>query len=165
MHGQRLAKLIVSSSKQLAIMKENGKAGYSPGFIKLLLTFLLFSFFTTAQTQTISGTVSDENGKKLSGVSVTIKVSSGGTSTEASGQYRINAASSLTLVFSSVGYTTTNVPVANRTVINTVLSTVTQSFDAIVITASGISKQSRGLGYAATNVKADELTVNRTPNV
>ncbi len=45
-------------------MKENVKPGYSPGFIKLLLTLLFFSFFTTTQAQTISGTVSDGKREK-----------------------------------------------------------------------------------------------------
>jgi TonB-linked SusC/RagA family outer membrane protein len=165
MPGQRLGKLIISSSKQLAIMKENVKPGYSPGFIKLLLTLLLFSFFTTAQAQTISGTVSDESGKKLSGVSVTVKGSSAGTATDASGQYKINAASSATLLFSSVGFTALEVPVAGRAVVDAILSTTAQSLDAVVITALGITKQARGLGYSATNVKTDELTINRSPNV
>jgi TonB-linked SusC/RagA family outer membrane protein len=146
-------------------MKENVKPGIYPGLIKLLLSFLLFSFFTTTHAQTVSGTVSDESGKKLSAVSVSVKGSTVGTSTDASGQYRINAASSAILVFSSVGFTTVDVPVAGRSVVNAVLSTTAQSLDAVVITALGITKQARGLGYATTNIKADELTINRTPNL
>ncbi len=46
-----------------------------------------------------------------------------------------------------------------------VLLTNAQSLDAVVVTALGITKQARGLGYAATNVKPEELTINRTPNV
>jgi TonB-linked SusC/RagA family outer membrane protein len=146
-------------------MKENLKPGHGPGLIKLLLTLFFFSFFTTAHAQTISGTVTDESGKKLSGVSVTVKGSSTGTSTDAAGQFKITAASNATLVFSSVGYAAIEVPVAGRTVVNTVLSTTAQSLDAVVITALGITKQARGIGYSATNVKPEELTVNRTPNV
>lgn len=146
-------------------MKENVKPGYSPGFIKLLLTLFLFSFFITAQAQSITGTVTDESGKKLSGVSVSVKGTANGTSTDAAGQFKINAPSNATLVFSSVGYATIDVPVANRSVVNTILSTTAQSLDAVVITALGITKQKRGLGYSATNVTPDELTINRTPNV
>ncbi|MDP4261434.1 MAG: SusC/RagA family TonB-linked outer membrane protein [Bacteroidota bacterium] len=146
-------------------MKEHVKPGFSPGLIKLLLTLLLFSFVITTQAQTVSGTVSDESGKKLPGASVTVKGAPGGTSTDASGQYKITAASNAILVFSSVGYTSLEVSVAGRTVVNVVLSTTAQSLDAVVITALGITKQARGLGYSATNVKSDELTINRTPNV
>ncbi len=146
-------------------MKENVKPGSGPGLIKLLFAFLLFSFFTTVNAQTISGTVSDETGKKLSSVSVAVKGTTTGVTTDASGQYRINAGGNATLVFSSVGYATMDVPVADRSVVDVTLLTNAQSLDAVVVTALGITKQARGLGYAATNVKSEELTINRTPNV
>ena len=141
------------------------KAGRWPWLDQMLFAFLLFSFFTTANAQTISGTVSDETGKKLSSVSVTVKGTTTGATTDASGQYRINAGGNATLVFSSIGYSTMDVTVADRSVVDVTLSTNAQSLDAVVITALGISKQARGLGYAATNVKSEELTINRTPNV
>lgn len=146
-------------------MKENVKWGHGSGLLKLLLTFLLFCFFTVTQAQTVTGTVSDESGKKLSSVSVTVKGSTTGTTTDASGQYRINALSDATLVFSSVGYATLDVPVSGRSVADVTLLTTAQSLEAVVITALGITKQARGLGYSATNVKPEELTINRSPNV
>ncbi|MGZ8515957.1 MAG: SusC/RagA family TonB-linked outer membrane protein [Chitinophagaceae bacterium] len=146
-------------------MKENAKPGSLPGSIKLLLSFLLTCFITSTYAQTVSGTVSDESGKKLASISVTVKGSTAGTTTDASGQYRINASSNATLTFSSVGYANMDVPIAGRDVVDVQLLTNTQSLDAVVITALGISKQARGLGYAATNVKSQELTINRTPNV
>jgi hypothetical protein len=54
-------------------MKENAKSGSGPVLIKLLFAFLLSSFFTTANGQSVSWTVSDESGKKLSSVSVIVK--------------------------------------------------------------------------------------------
>src|SRR5436190_18555069 len=106
----------ITSSKQLAIMKENSKQGPGPRLIKLLLLFLLSGFFSYTHAQTVSGTVSDESGKKLSSVSVAVKGTSTGTTTDAAGQYKIDAAANATLVFSSVGYASMEVPVANRTV-------------------------------------------------
>ncbi len=146
-------------------MKENVKPGTRHGLIKLPLLLLLFFFFTSVQAQTVSGTVSDESGKKLSSVSVSVKGSTTGTTTNASGQYQINAASSATLTFSSVGYATMDMPVSDRTVVDVTLLTNAQSLDAVVVTALGITKQARGLGYSVTNVKPDELTINRSPNV
>lgn len=145
-------------------MKLNVKPGAGPGLIKLLLSFLLFSFFTTIHAQTISGTVTDETGKKVANVSVGVKGSSTGTTTDDAGQFRIAASSTSTLVFSSVGYATMEVPIAGRTEITVTLLTTAQSLDAVVVTALGITKQARGLGYATTNVKPEELTVNRTAN-
>lgn len=145
-------------------MKEHAKP-VATGFIQLLLSFLLVMTVSAANAQTVSGTVSDESGKKLSSVSVTVKGTTAGTTTDADGQYSINAASNATLVISSVGYATMDVPVGGRSVVDVTLLTNAQSLDAVVITALGITKQARGLGYSATNVKSDELTINRTPNV
>lgn len=128
----------------------------------LLLTSLLIPLLSTAQT--VTGTVSDESGKKLSAVSVTVKGTSTGTSTDASGKFSVTAAADAVLVFSSVGFTTQEVPVNRQTVLTVVLAGGSQVLSEVVVTALGITKQARGLGYSATNVKPDELTVNRTPN-
>ena len=69
-------------NKQLAIMKVNAKPLHNSGFMKLMLSVLAFSFFTAVQAQTVSGTVSDENGKSLQGVSVVVKGAAGGTTTD-----------------------------------------------------------------------------------
>ena len=82
-------------------MKVHAKPA-ATGFNRLLL----FSFFLllsgVIHAQSISGTVSDESGKKLSSISVTVKGSSVGTTTNAEGNFSINAASDATLTFSSV---------------------------------------------------------------
>ncbi|HEU5164645.1 MAG TPA: TonB-dependent receptor plug domain-containing protein, partial [Chitinophagaceae bacterium] len=145
-------------------MKVNVKPRCNPGFMKLMLSVLAFSFFTAIQAQTVSGTVSDENGKSLPGVSVTVKGVAGGTTTDASGKYFVAASSTATLIFSYVGYTTTEVAVSSRTVINVSMTVDSRNMSEVVVTALGITKEARRLGYAATNVKPDELTINRTAN-
>ena len=96
-------------------MKEHSKP-VATGFTQLLLSLLLVLIVSAANAQTVSGTVSDESGKKLSSVSVTVKGTTAGTVTGADGQYSINAASNATLVISSVGYATMDVPVGGRSV-------------------------------------------------
>jgi TonB-linked SusC/RagA family outer membrane protein len=146
-------------------MNENQKPVYKTGFIKLLPSLLLFFFFTAAKAQTVTGTVSDENGKKLSLVSVTIKGKTAGTTTDETGNYRINAGADATLVFSSVGYEPLEVPVNGKSIVNVSLQANVRSLDTItVITALGLNRQARSIGYSATNVKPEELTVNRTSN-
>ena len=146
-------------------MNENQKPVCKTGFIKLLLSLLLFFFFTTASAQTVTGTVSGENGKKLPSVSVTVKGTASGTTTDEAGNYRINAGANATLVFSSVGYEPMEIPVNGKSVINVSLQVNVHSLDTItVITALGINRQARSIGYSATNVKPEELTVNRTSN-
>ncbi|MBW7889432.1 MAG: SusC/RagA family TonB-linked outer membrane protein [Chitinophagaceae bacterium] len=129
----------------------------------LLLSFLFF--FTATFSQTITGRVSDVEGKPLASVTITVKGTTNVTVSDASGNYSIHADGNATLVFSSVGFATLEVPVNNRSVIDVGLKSTARSMDEVVVTALGISKQARGLGYAVANVKPDELTINRTPNV
>lgn len=141
-------------------MKKNFQLGCSRLFFFLLLLF----FSTAIFSQTVTGKVTDETGKNLSAVSVLVKGTTVGATSDASGQYSINAGPDAILIFSSVGYTSLEINVGGRSVVNVVLPTTSQILDAVVITALGITKKSRGLGYSATNVAPDELTVNRTAN-
>jgi TonB-linked SusC/RagA family outer membrane protein len=146
-------------------MKVNVKLRCNPGFKKLMLSVLAFSFFTTIQAQTVSGTVS-EAGKALPGVTVTVKGKQTATTTDAAGKFSINAAGSDVLVFTSVGYATKEVAIKNNTSLTVELDVESQVMgEVIVTTALGINKQARSLGYSTTNVNPAELTVNRTPNV
>src|SRR6188508_2783235 len=122
-------------------MKVNEKLGRNPQLMKLMLSVLAFSFFSAVHAQTVSGTVSDENGKSLPGVSVTVKGTAGGTTTDAEGKYSIAASSTATLVFSYVGYTATEVGVSGRTVVNISMTVDTRSMSEVVVTALGITKQ------------------------
>lgn len=131
----------------------------------LTCSLLLLFSATHAQTQTVKGTVSDESGVKLSRVSVVVKGTSQGTTTDNDGRYSLSAASNATLVFTSVGYRVTEVSIAGRSVVNVTMPGDKRNLDEVIVTALGIKRQSRGLGYAATNVKPEELTVNRTSNV
>src|SRR6187401_231036 len=133
-------------------MKVNANRRSKSCFMKQALSVLFFSFFTTVRAQTISGTVSDENGKSLQGVSVAVKGVAGGTTTDIAGKYSITASSTATLVFSYVGYTTNEVAVSGRSEVNISLAVDTRSMSEVVVTALGITKQSRSLGYSTTNV-------------
>lgn len=136
-----------------------------PGFVRLWLLCTLLLFISTAHAQIITGTVSDEQGTKLPGISVAIKGTSQGTTTGDDGKFSITAAGNATLVFSSIGYKTQEVTVAGRAVVDVTLTTGKQDLGEVIVTALGIRKQSRGLGYSATNVKPEELSVNRTSNI
>src|SRR6187549_1160841 len=147
-------------------MKVNAKPLHNSGFMKLMLSVLAFSFFTTVQAQTVSGTVSDENGKSLQGVSVAVKGTASGTTTDVAGKYSITASSTATLVFSYVGHATLEVAVSGRSVVDVKMVVEGENLsEVIVTTALGINKQARSLGYSTTNVSPAELTVNRSPNV
>ncbi|GAB2834850.1 TonB-dependent receptor [Ferruginibacter profundus] len=117
-----------------------------------------------AKAQTVTGKVTDADGKPLNGITVLVKGTSTGVSTTASGQYSITAGSNAVLVFSSVGFIKQEIKVSGKNVIDVTLAADNRNLNEVVVTALGISKQSRGLGYATSNIKAEELTINRTAN-
>jgi len=126
-----------------------------------LLSSLLFS--VAAFSQTVSGTVTDGS-KPIGSVTVQVKGSSRATSTNEAGKFSIGASAQDVLVFSSVGFATREIAVNGKQSLDVVLTSDASNLSEVVVTALGITKRSRGLGYSATNVKAEELTVNRTPN-
>src|SRR5436190_8411173 len=139
---------------------------YLPALSRLLFPlFILLCFSFKANSQTVTGKVVDAEGKPITPVSVVIKGSTIGTTTNPAGQFSIQAPSTAVLVFSSVGFELQEQIVSGRAVVDVILEKKAKSLDEVVVTALGIGKQSRSLGYATTSVKPDELTVNRTVNV
>ncbi len=115
--------------------------------------------------QTISGTVSDENGP-LPGASVVVKETTNGTNTDFDGNYTLNKVqSNAILVVSFIGFVTQEISIAGKTVIDVTLEEDSSVLDEIVITALGIKREQKALGYAVSTVNASELTVASNPNV
>ncbi|WPV70333.1 SusC/RagA family TonB-linked outer membrane protein [Chitinophaga sp. LS1] len=128
--------------------------------------FVIFNLIcSVTYAQNITGIVSDDKGTKMPGVSVTVKGSSLGTTSDNTGRYSIHASPNATLVFSFVGFKTTEVKIADRTAIDVSMIIDNQNLGEVVVTALGIKKQARSLGYAATSVKPEEISVNRSSNV
>ncbi len=114
----------------------------------------------------VGGNVTDENGLGFPGVNVLLKGTSTGTVTDAQGDFLINVENeNSVLVFSFVGYVDQEVVVGNRTVISVSMQVDESNLEEVVVTALGIEKSAKSLGYSTSTVKSEELTVNRTPNV
>ncbi len=114
----------------------------------------------------VKGRVLDDQGNGFPGVNILVKGTSNGTVTNTDGNYVISATDeNSVLVFSFVGYLSQEIPIAGRSVINVDLKVDQSDLDEIVVTALGIEKSSKSLGYATSKVKSDELTINRTPNL
>ena len=114
----------------------------------------------------VSGRVTDENGNGFPGVNILVKGTSLGTSTDADGKYVITVPDENSiLVFTFVGYHTQEITVGSRGVIDIAMVSDVTALEEIVVTALGIEKPSKSLGYAATKVNADEIALNRTPNL
>ncbi|MEO5639304.1 MAG: carboxypeptidase-like regulatory domain-containing protein, partial [Chitinophagaceae bacterium] len=129
----------------------------------LCLMFAISSFSINAQT--VTGTVSNKEGDKLSGVTVNVKGTNQGTTTDADGKFSINAAAKSVLVVSSVGYAPQEIAVSGRTAFNISMVRDLRNLDEVVVTALGIKKESKRLGYSATTVSTDQLTNVRTTNL
>lgn len=133
--------------------------------ITLMLSCLLFLSMqiVTAQRQ-ITGTVtSSEDGGSLPGVSVIEKGTSNGVITDMNGNYKISVSEGkVTLVFSFVGMATKEVVTEKSTELNVVLEPEDVGLDEVVVTALGISREKKALGYAAATVGSEEFERNST---
>lgn len=126
---------------------------------------LLMGLSTVIYAQKISGKISSSKDEAtLPGVSVQVKGTNTGTNTSADGTYSVNASPNATLVFSFIGYKTQEIKVGNQSIVNVSLDEDATNLEEIVVTALGIKKESKKLGYATTTVNAEQLTVNRSPN-
>ncbi|WP_419211310.1 SusC/RagA family TonB-linked outer membrane protein [Maribacter sp. X9] len=125
------------------------------------LAFLLLSmFFGIAHAQQeITGVVSSVDGELLPGVSVVLKGTITGVSTDFDGNYSIQVpGDDAILVFSYLGMTTQEVVVGNRATINVVMETSSQALDEVVVTALGISREKKSLGYSVAEVDGSDIT-------
>jgi len=131
-----------------------------------LLAFCLgFSTQMLAQ-QKVMGTVTDAaTGETLIGVSILIKGSPNGTVTDFNGKYELNTSGDAVLQFSFVGYLTQEVSVGGRATVDVVLSVDAVSLSEVTVTALGISRETKALGYAVQKVSGDDLVQARETNL
>lgn len=133
------------------------------GILTLLLAFVVHVSF--AQEKTVSGVVSDSNGLPLPGATVLIKGTSNGTSTDFDGKYVITANQGATIVFSFVGYASKEMVVGSSNTLNVSLAEDAESLDEVVVTALGIKREAKSIGYAVSTIKSDDLNEVRETNV
>ncbi|MGJ1384655.1 SusC/RagA family TonB-linked outer membrane protein [Sphingobacterium spiritivorum] len=135
-------------------------------FYQTCCTIMLLSIFSIASVfaqQTVTGKVTDASGN-VPGVTVSVKGTSRGTQTAADGNYSIQAAQGETLRFSMVGYTSQEIVVGSTKTINVTLKADEGALEEVVITAMGIKRAPKELGYAMSTVDSKELTKTGSPN-
>ncbi|MFN4197653.1 MAG: carboxypeptidase-like regulatory domain-containing protein, partial [Flavobacterium sp.] len=123
-------------------------------YFALLLGF--FVQFVFAQEITVSGTVSDESGLPLPGASIVIKGTSTGTETDFDGNYSIKAGRNQVLVFSYIGYKKQEIAVTSNR-LDVKLEEDAQVLEGVIVTAQGIKREKQALGYAVSEVKAEDI--------
>ncbi|MDR1555745.1 MAG: SusC/RagA family TonB-linked outer membrane protein [Tannerellaceae bacterium] len=110
------------------------------------------------QEKTVKGSVADEGGFPLPGVNVVIKGTTQGAVTDINGNYTIRISDdNAVLVFSLIGYSTKEVVVGNQREINVILPERFTEIDEVVVTALGMKREKKALGYAMQEVKTDNL--------
>jgi len=136
--------------------------------IALLFAFLAFGLNAVlAQPREIKGSVtSADDGSTMPGVSISVKGTTLGTITDMDGQYTLKVPTEAkTLVFSFVGMTSQEVTIGGQSVINVKMASDNVAVDEVVVTALGISKQKKSLGYAVQDVSGDKINNAKTGNV
>ena len=122
-----------------------------------MLTLALVTQVLFAQERIVSGTISDKAGLPLPGVSVLVKGTQNGTQTDFDGKFKIKASESQTLVFSFIGMKTQERS-ASSTSINVTLQDDAVELEGVVVTALGIKRQKKALGYASTTINKEQIT-------
>ena len=136
---------------------------------KILLTLIALLgggiLLSQAQNKQISGTVTGSDGKPIAGVTVVVEGTSVGTTTNAAGAYSISARNDAKLVFSFIGMENQTIPVNGKSTINVQMKEDAIGVDEVVVTAMGITRSEKSLGYSVTTVKSDEISKAREGNV
>jgi TonB-linked SusC/RagA family outer membrane protein len=135
-------------------------------FLLLSTAFITINTVCCAQSLRVQGVVQDSEGNSIPGVNVLLKGSTRGTTTDANGSYSLEiAGGDGFLIFSFLGFKNQEVSVANRTSINVTLTESIEQLQEIVVTALGVEKEKKTLGYASQSVPGNELVTARESNV
>ncbi|PHN07224.1 SusC/RagA family TonB-linked outer membrane protein [Flavilitoribacter nigricans DSM 23189 = NBRC 102662] len=118
-----------------------------------------------AQTRTVTGVVTDQSGEGLIGASIAVKGTTTGTVSDFDGTYSIRVPETGgTLVFSYTGFSTEEVEIGSQSVINISLQEGVVLSEAVV-TALGVQREEKALGYAVQEIESDQLNLSQDPNV
>ncbi len=143
--------------------------GKSGRFMRFALLTAVASIISVAgvmaQNLKVSGTVKDKTGEPLIGVYVLVQGTSNGTSTDIDGKYQVDAPQNSVLQFSLMGYATQDVNIASKSVIDVTLEEDAVLLSDVVVTAIGIKREKKSLGYAVQDVKGADLIENRSPSI
>ena len=135
-----------------------------PAFFALLLGLCL-PFVSKAQLLNITGKVTAQNGDPLPGVNVLLKGTSSGTTTNGQGEYVLNTSSpGSALIFSAIGFISQEKTIGKQSVIDIVLIEDTKILNEVVVTALGIKREEKSLGFAAQTINENAVKDAKSNN-
>lgn len=142
---------------------------FAKQYIRTLLAavaLFLGTLAAEAQSRSVTGTVFNDDGKTpLVGCTIIVQGTTIGTTTEANGSYSIKVSGNdAVLVFQSLGYETQTIPVGSRTTINVTLKESATKIADVVVTALGLTREEKSLGYAVSKVSSDAINASVASN-
>ncbi|WP_109830869.1 SusC/RagA family TonB-linked outer membrane protein [Reichenbachiella versicolor] len=132
----------------------------------LMLSFLICtSSVLLAQDRSVSGSIIDEKGEPIPGATITIKGSTGGTVSDVNGKWKLNVPQDGVLIFSFIGMTTKEIVVGAQSMLDVTLESDTKQLQEVVVTALGVSREKKALGFAQQSVDGSSLQQAKTDNL
>lgn len=132
----------------------------------LLWALLLWTTVLQAQDRRISGRIlSAADQQPIPGVTILVRNTELGTTSDATGNFSLSVPATAVLVFSAIGYEGQPITVGNQTQLTVTLKEASQNLNEVVVTALGIKKESKKLGYATATINTEQITTNRTVNL
>ena len=125
------------------------------GILTLLLALVVQ--FTFAQGKAVSGNISDDSGMPVAGVNIIVQGTTNGTQSDFDGNYSIMTDEGAVLTFTYLGYSTVNQTVGASGTVNVTMSENVAELDEVVVTAQGITREKKSLGYAVSEVSGEEM--------
>lgn len=129
------------------------------------MALLLLTVTASAQVRTITGSVKDEQGAGIPNVSIQVKGSKTTVLGDGSGSFRISASDNQTIVVSAVGFNNSEIKVGTLSAFNITLSRKTNELENVVVTAQGIRKKAKDIGYSYATVSNNDISVGRAPQL
>jgi TonB-linked SusC/RagA family outer membrane protein len=133
--------------------------------IVLLVLLLACTALTFAQTRSIKGKVTDEKGNPIPFASISVKGTQTGTAADGSGDFSIQAKTGDILVVSAIGISSKEIPVTSASSFAVTLSQQNAEMSEVVVTALGIRREKKALGFSVQEVKGENLTVAKSTDV
>lgn len=130
----------------------------------LWLLIFLISGFAYSQEIKVNGTITDDTGP-LPGVNVQVKGTKSGTITDFDGNFEITTKPNSILLISAIGFVSQEIAVKNRSKIDIKMETDMQALEAVVVTALGISREKKSLGYSTQEIDGDDVSKANQGNV
>lgn len=130
----------------------------------LVALLMVFGIQTAWSQTTYTGTVTDDTQQPLPGVSILVKGTMTGAATDADGRFSISAASGKTLQFRSIGFATQEIVLSAQKNLVVRMKADAKTLNEVVVTALGVRKEKKNIGYAVQEVKGEDLVKAREPN-